>query len=158
MAEKRYWLFKSEPGNYSFQDLLGEDDRIAEWDGVRNYQVRNFMRDEMKVGDGVLFYHSSAKPTAVMGTARIVREAYPDHTAWEAGAKYYDPKSNPDDPTWLMVDIQADQEFSRPVTLQEIKQNPKLQGMMLVKRGVRLSIQPVTREDWDEIVGLGTGG
>ena len=87
MAEKRYWLFKSEPGNYSFQDLLGEDDRIAEWDGVRNYQVRNFMRDEMKVGDGVLFYHSSAKPTAVMGTARIVREAYPDHTAWEAGAK-----------------------------------------------------------------------
>ena len=158
MAEKRYWLFKSEPGNYSFQDLLGEDDRIAEWDGVRNYQVRNFMRDEMKVGDGVLFYHSSAKPTAVMGTARIVREAYPDHTAWEAGAKYYDPKSNPDAPTWLMVDIQADQEFSRPVTLQEIKQNPKLQGMMLVKRGVRLSIQPVTREDWDEIVGLGIGG
>lgn len=158
MAEKRYWLFKSEPGNYSFQDLLGEDDKTAEWDGVRNYQVRNFMRDEMKVGDGVLFYHSSAKPTAVMGTATIVREAYPDSTAWEPGAKYYDPKSNPDDPTWLMVDIQADQVFSRPVTLQEIKQNPRLQGMMLVKRGVRLSIQPVDKEDWDEIIGLGMKG
>ena len=158
MTEKRYWLFKSEPGNYSFQDLLGEDDKTAEWDGVRNYQVRNFMRDEMKVGDGVLFYHSSAKPTAVMGTATIVREAYPDSTAWEPGAKYYDPKSNPDAPTWLMVDIQADQVFNRPVTLQEIKQNPNLQGMMLVKRGVRLSIQPVEKEDWDEIIVLGMKG
>ena len=157
MAERQYWLFKSEPTNYSFQDLLSEDDKTAEWDGVRNYQVRNFMRDDMKAGDGVLFYHSSAKPTAVMGTATIVKEAYPDSTAWEPGAKYYDPKSNPDDPTWLMVDIQADQAFNRPVTLQEIKQNPNLQGMMLVKRGVRLSIQPITREDWDEIVGLGKG-
>ncbi len=157
MAERRYWLFKSEPTNYSFQDLLGEEDKTAEWDGVRNYQVRNFMRDDMKAGDGVLFYHSSAKPTAVVGTATIVKEAYPDSTAWEPGAKYYDPKSNPDDPTWLMVDIQADQAFNRPVTLQEIKQNPNLQGMMLVKRGVRLSIQPITREDWDEIVGLGKG-
>ena len=156
MADKKYWLFKSEPGNYSFQDLLAEDDKTAEWDGVRNYQVRNFMRDDMKVGDGVLFYHSSAKPTAVMGTATIVREAYPDSTAWEPGAKYYDPKSNPDDPTWLMVDIQADQVFNRPVTLQEIKQNPRLQGMMLVKRGVRLSIQPVDKQDWDEIVTLGS--
>ena len=155
MAERRYWLFKSEPTNYSFQDLLGEEDRTAEWDGVRNYQVRNFMRDEMKVGDGVLFYHSSAKPTAVMGTATVVKEAYPDSTAWETGAKYYDPKSNPDDPTWLMVDILADQEFNRPVTLQEIKQNPKLQGMMVVKRGVRISIQPVSKEDWDEIIALG---
>ena len=157
MAERRYWLFKSEPTNYSFQDLLGEEDKTAEWDGVRNYQVRNFMRDDMKAGDGVLFYHSSAKPTAVVGTATIVKEAYPDSTAWEPGAKYYDPKSNPDDPTWLMVDIQADQAFNRPVTLQEIKQNPNLQGMMLVKRGVRLSIQPIAKEDWDEIVGLGKG-
>jgi predicted RNA-binding protein with PUA-like domain len=157
MAERQYWLFKSEPTNYSFQDLLGEEDKTAEWDGVRNYQVRNFMRDDMKAGDGVLFYHSSAKPTAVVGTATIVKEAYPDSTAWEPGAKYYDPKSNPADPTWLMVDIQADQAFNRPVTLQEIKQNPNLQGMMLVKRGVRLSIQPIAKEDWDEIVGLGKG-
>ena len=155
MAEKKYWLFKSEPSNYSFQDLLNEEGQIAEWDGVRNYQVRNFMRDEMKIGDGVLFYHSSAKPTAVMGTAQIVKEAYPDHTAWELGAKYYDPKSNPEDPTWLMVDIQADQEFNRPITLQEIKDNPRLQGMMVVKRGVRISIQPVDKTDWDEVVRLG---
>ncbi len=155
MPETKYWLFKSEPTNYSFQDLLGEDNRTAEWDGVRNYQVRNFMRDEMKVGDGVLFYHSSAKPTAVMGTARIVREAYPDSTAWQVGAKYYDPKSNPDSPTWLMVDIQADREFPQPVTLQEIKNNPRLEGMMLVRRGMRLSIQPVTKEDWDEILTMG---
>ena len=102
-------------------------------------------------------YHSSTRRPAVVGTAKIVSEPYADYFAWCPSSPFYDPKSNPDAPTWLMVDIQADQEFSRPVTLQEIKQNPKLQGMMLVKRGVRLSIQPVTREDWDEIVGLGTG-
>ncbi len=157
MVEQRYWLFKSEPASYSFNDLLGEAERTAEWDGVRNYQVRNMMRDEIKAGDGVLFYHSSAKPTAVVGTARVVREAYPDYYAWDPAHKYYDPKSNPDTPTWLMVDIQADQEFARPVTLQEIKQNPKLQDMMLVKRGVRLSIQPVSKEAWEEIVTLGVG-
>ena len=155
MAERRYWIFKSEPNNYSFADLVGEADQVAEWDGVRNYQVRNFMRDEMRVGDGVLFYHSSAKPMAVMGTAQIVREAYPDHTAWDPRAKYYDAKSDPANPTWLMVDIKAESEFPRPVTLQEIKQNPTLQGMMLVRKGTRLSIQPVTREEWDEIVALG---
>ncbi|MFQ6028820.1 MAG: EVE domain-containing protein [Dehalococcoidia bacterium] len=158
MAERRYWIFKSEPGNYSFANLLGEEDQTAEWDGVRNYQVRNFMRDEMKVGDGVLFYHSSSKPTAVMGTAHIVREAYPDHTAWDPKAKYYDPKSDPANPAWLMVDIKADQEFNRPVTLQEIKENPRLQGMMLVRKGMRLSIQPVTEEEWEEIVSLGSEG
>ena len=155
MAERRYWIFKSEPNNYSFADLLGEDGQVAEWDGVRNYQVRNFMRDEMKVGDGVLFYHSSAKPTAVMGTARIVKEAYPDNTAWDPKAKYYDAKSDPANPTWLMVDIKAESEFARPVTLQEIKDNPKLQGMMLVRKGTRLSIQPVAKDEWDEIIALG---
>jgi predicted RNA-binding protein with PUA-like domain len=116
---------------------------------------RNFMRDEMKPGDGVLFYHSSANPMAVIGTAQIVREAYPDHSAWDAKSKYYDAKGSPDNPIWLMVDIKAEQEFTRPVTLQEIKQNPKLQNMLLVRRGMRLSIQPVTKEEWDEIVALG---
>ena len=95
MSEPRYWLFKSEPSAYSFDDLLKEEDRTAEWDGVRNYQARNFIRDDMKVGDGVLFYHSSAKPTAVVGTARIVKEAYPDATAWDPNDKHYDPKSEP---------------------------------------------------------------
>ena len=156
MAENRYWLFKSEPSAYSFSDLLGEQDRTAEWDGIRNYQARNLIRDEMKVGDGVLFYHSSTTPMAVIGTARIVREAYPDSTAWDPGDPHYDPKSTPDDPIWLMVDIQAQQEFARPVTLQEIKDNPLLPNMMVARRGMRLSVQPVAKEEWDEVVRMGT--
>jgi len=155
MAERKYWLFKSEPTAYSFSDLVGEPDQTAEWDGVRNYQVRNLMRDDMKVGDGVLFYHSSAKPMAVMGTARIVKEAYPDPTAWDLSDKHFDPRSNPENPVWLMVDIQAEKEFSSPITLQEIKDHPKLQNMTVARRGMRLSIQPVTKEEWDEIIRLG---
>ena len=155
MAEQKYWLFKSEPTAYSFSDLLSEPDHTAEWDGVRNYQVRNWMRDEMKVGDGVLFYHSSATPMVVMGTARIVKESYPDPTAWDPGDKHFDPRSTPDNPVWLMVDIQAEQEFSRPITLQEIKAHPKLQNMMVARRGMRFSIMPVTKEEWDEILSLG---
>ena len=155
MTERRYWLFKSEPTAYSFADLLAEPDQTAEWDGVRNYQVRNFMRDDMKVGDGVLFYHSSAKPLAVVGTATIVREAYPDNTAWDPAEKHYDPKCSPGNPTWLMVDIKAEKEFSRQVILDEIKQNPNLQDMLLVRRGMRLSIQPVTEDQWNEGSALG---
>ena len=156
MAERKYWLFKSEPTAYSFADLMSETDRTAEWDGVRNYQVRNFMRDEMQIGDGVLFYHSSAKPMAVVGLARIVGEAVPDTTAFDPSEKHYDPKSDPNNPAWLMIDIQGERELDRPVTLQEIKENPKLQGMLLVKRGMRLSVQPVTKEEWDEVVAMGT--
>ena len=155
MADPKYWLFKSEPSAYSFSHLV--KDITAEWDGVRNFQARNFMRDEMKVGDGVLFYHSSNALLAVVGTARVVREAYPDNTSWDRGSKYYDPKSMPDKPLWYMVDIQAEREFPRSVTLQEIKENPRLQNMLLVRRGMRLSIQPVQKEEWDEIVALGEG-
>ena len=154
MTERRYWLFKSEPSSYSFADLLAEPERVAEWDGVRNYQARNFMRDEMKVGDGVLFYHSNAKPPAVVGIARIASEAYPDNTAWDPNSRYHDPKSSPDNPRWLMVDIQAERELPRPVTLQEIKQQDNLAEMLLVRRGMRLSIQPVTRQEWDDIVAM----
>ena len=157
MAERRYWLFKSEPTAYSFADLQAEEDQTAEWDGVRNYQVRNYMRDDMKVGDGVLFYHSSAKPLAVVGTASIVREAYADSTALDPAEKHYDPKSSPDNPIWLMVDIKAEQEFKRPVTLDEIKQNPRLQNMLVIRRGMRLSIQPVTQEEWEELVSMDSG-
>ena len=157
MAERRYWLFKSEPTAYSFADLQAEEDQTAEWDGVRNYQVRNYMRDDMKVGDGVLFYHSSAKPLAVVGMARIVREAYADSTALDPAEKHYDAKSSPDNPIWLMVDIKAEQEFKRPVTLDEMKQNPRLQNMLVIRRGMRLSIQPVTQEEWDEVVGMDSG-
>ena len=156
MGERKYWLLKSEPTAYSFSDLLNEPEQTAEWDGVRNYQARNFMRDEMRVGDGVLFYHSSTDPQAVVGTARVVREAYPDDTAWDPASGHYDPKSTPDNPIWYMVDIQAETPFGRPVTLKEAKENPRLQDMLLVRRGVRLSIQPVGKAEWDEIVALGT--
>ena len=155
MADRKYWLFKSEPTAYSISDLVGEPDQTAEWDGIRNYQVRNLMRDEMKLGDGVLFYHSSAKPMAVMGTARIVKEAYPDPTAWDPKDKHFDPRSTPDNPVWLMVDIQAEREFSRPITLQEIKDHPTLRNMVVARRGMRQSIQPVAKEEWDEIIRLG---
>ncbi len=156
MAEKRYWLFKSEPTAYSFSHLLGEEDQTAEWDGVRNYQARNFLRDEIKAGDGVLFYHSSTGSPAVVGTASVVRDGYPDETAWDPQSKHPDPKSTPDNPIWFMVDIKADQEFARPVTLKEIKENARLEKMMLVRRGMRLSIQPVTGDEWDEILALGS--
>jgi predicted RNA-binding protein with PUA-like domain len=155
MAEQNYWLFKSEPTAYSFADLQAEEGQTAEWDGVRNYQARNYMRDSMKVGDGVLFYHSSAKPLAVVGTARIAREGYPDFSAWDPNDKHYDPKSSPGETVWVMVDITAEREFPNPVTLDAIKANPKLTDMFLVRRGMRLSIQPVTKEQWDEIVSLG---
>ena len=107
-AERKYWLFKSEPTTYSFSDLLSEPDKTAEWDGVRNYQARNFLRDEIKLGDGILFYHSSNDARAVIGTARVVREGYPDSTAWDPDSNHYDSKSTPDRPIWFMVDIQAD--------------------------------------------------
>ena len=148
----RYWLFKSEPSSYSYDDLESEDDRTAEWDGVRNYQARNFMRDAMRVGDYVLFYHSNAKPPGLVGTARIVREAYPDNTAWNPDSRYYDPKSNPSNPTWLMVDIQAEQRLPRFISLNELKANPALSEMLVTKRGQRLSIQPVTPAEWAEVL------
>ena len=154
MADRRYWLFKSEPTAYSFADLMAEPDRTAEWDGVRNYQVRNLMRDEMKVGDGILFYHSTAKPMAVVGVAKIVGESYPDATAFDPAEKHYDPKSDPGNPAWLMVDIQGERELDRAVTLQEIKDNPSLQNMLVVKKGMRLSIQPVTEGEWEEVLAM----
>ena len=155
MAERSYWLVKSEPNTYSFSDLQREDDGTAEWDGVRNYQARNTMRDDMKVGDGVLFYHSNVKPMAVVGTATVVGEGYPDDTAWDPSSEHPDPKSTPDKPIWYMVDIKAASEFARPVTLEEIKQTPGLEKMALVNRS-RLSVQPVRPEEYRIIVDLGS--
>ena len=128
MSEPKYWLFKSEPSAYSFDDLMNEENSTAEWDGVRNYQARNFMRDDMKVGDRVLFYHSSAKPTAVVGTARIVKEAYPDATAWDPNDKHYDPKSSPGETVWTVVEIQAEEPLPNPVTLQAGQGQPQAEG------------------------------
>ena len=147
MTQRRFWLVKSEPNTYSFADLQGEPEQTAEWDGIRNYQARNNLRDEMKVGDGVLFYHSNAKPNAVVGSAVVVREGYPDDTAWDSNSEHPDRKSTPDNPIWYMVDIKAEALFSRPVTLAEVKSTPGLENMALVKN-TRLSVQPVTLDEW----------
>ena len=163
MAEPNYWLLKCNVRYDNFDKLLAAENRTMAWMGVRNAQARNLMRDKIEVGDGLLFYHSSPqwpKRPEVVGTARVVSAAYPDYSAWDKSGDFYDPKTDPDNPKWLMVDIQADLEFARPVTLREIKAHPDpaLRGMMLVQPGNRLSIQPVSPEAWAEIVALGMGG
>ena len=157
MAERRHWLFKSEPTAYSFADLMNEPDQTAEWDGVRNYQARNFLRDEVKQGDRVLFYHSSADPTAVVGTADVVRSGYPDDTAWDPNSDHPDPKSTPDNPIWYMVDIKGEAELAHPVTLAQIKVDPRLRDISLAKRP-RISIHPITPDEWQIILELGQKG
>ena len=150
---KHYWLMKSEPGAYSIDDL--KRDRKTFWDGVRNYQARNTMRDDMKMGDGVLFYHSNAKPTGVAGLAAICREGYPDHTAFDTKDKHFDPKSDPDKPRWIMVDIEFVEKFGSALPLADLRSNPDLEGMPLLRRGQRLSVQPVSREHFQLIARLG---
>ncbi len=149
---KKYWLVKSEPGSFSIEDLAKSKNKTTHWDGVRNYQARNFMRDEMKKGDGVLFYHSSSDPLAVVGVCEVVKEGYADHTQFDPDAKHYFPSSDPDKPVWFMVDIKLINIFKRPVTLQEIKANPKLKNMRLIQKGGRLSVMPVEKNEFDEII------
>ena len=151
----RYWLMKSEPNAFSFDDLLAAKGRRTHWDGIRNYQARNFMRDEMRTGDRVLFYHSNAKPPGVVGVAEVVKNAYPDPTQFDPASDYHDPKSDPEDPRWLMVDIRAVRELPRLVELDELKSRPELAEMAVVQRGQRLSIQPVTPEEWAVVLELG---
>lgn len=143
---------KTEPRTYSWQDL--EKEKTTSWEGVRNYQARNFMRDQMKPGDRVFIYHSVVQPMAIMGIAEVVRAAYPDHFAFEPGHKYFDPKSSPDNPRWVMVDVQAKERFENPVTLERLKTVPGLEDMMLLRKGSRLSIQPVRAEEWKIICAL----
>ena len=150
---RRYWLFKSEPSAYSFDDLVA--DGVAEWDGIRNYQARNLLRDEVQEGDGVLFYHSNAKPMAVVGTATVVRSGYPDHTAWDPDSEHPDPKSTPEKPLWFMVDIKAEQRFAHPVTMEQLRRAPGLEQMTLLRQG-RLSVQPVTAEEWESVLAMGS--
>ena len=152
---RRYWLFKSEPGAYSYDDLVR--DGVAEWDGVRNFQARNMLRDDIKDGDGVLFYHSNSKPLAVIGTASVVRSGYPDFTAWDPNSEHPYPKSTPDVPIWYMVDIRSDKRFLNAVTMDMMKAAPRLANMILLRRGMRLSIQPVTVEEWETVVAMGMG-
>ena len=153
----RCWLLKSEPEAFSWDDLWKSPGRTTSWDGVRNYQARNFMRDGMRTGDRVLFYHSSTEPTAIVGVAEVVREAYPDPTAFDPADPHYDPKSKRNAPTWVTVDIRAVRPLDRPVTLAMLRQTPGLEGMVLLQRGSRLSVQPVTEEEWAIIDRLASG-
>ena len=138
MAKPKYWLMKTEPDAYSIQDLSKEKDQTACWDGVRNYQARNFMRDEMKIGDRVLIYHSNAKPPGVAGTAVITRESYPDHTAWDKNEKYYDPKSDEENPRWFMVDIKLEQIFENEINAALVQVKNDYAGMKF-KQGLKQS-------------------
>lgn len=147
----RYWLFKSEPSAFSIDHLAKASKQTAPWDGVRNYQARNFLRDDVQIGDQVLFYHSSEEPLGVFGTMTVVRAAYPDFTAFDAKSKYYDPKSDPDNPRWFMVDVKLIQKFAQPVTRDVLAEDSVTSTMLVMKRGMRLSIQPVTAEEWKAV-------
>jgi predicted RNA-binding protein with PUA-like domain len=151
----QYWLMKSEPDVFGIDDL--QQVTLEPWDGVRNYQARNTLRDEMKVGDLVLIYHSSANPTGVAGVARVCREGYPDHTARDPENHHYDPKATPEDPIWFMVDVEFVEKFPNVVTLEELKANPALEGMLVIRRGMRLSVQPVEKAHFEEVIRMGKG-
>lgn len=151
----KFWLVKSEPSEFSIDDLEKSNNQTTHWDGVRNYQARNFIRDEIKIGDKVLFYHSSTEPNAVVGVCEVVKDAYPDHTQFDPKHNHYDPKSDKKNPTWFMVDIKLVKKFNNPVTLDEIKANLKLAKMKLVQRGNRLSVMPVTKDEFEIIAKLG---
>lgn len=154
----RAWLFKSEPDSFSWHDLWSSPGRTTSWGGVRNHQARNLIRDAMRVGDRVLFYHSSATPPAVIGTAEIVRAAYPDPTALDRESEYFDPKSTAAEPTWYAVDIKAKKRFAHPVPLGELRTHAGLADMVLLRRGNRLSVQPVTDGEFAIIEKLGAPG
>jgi predicted RNA-binding protein with PUA-like domain len=154
MATRNYWLFKSEPSSFSLGDLKSRPDATEQWDGVRNYQARNFLRDEVKVGDLVFFYHSNIAEPAIVGIAEVVKGGYPDWTALDPQSSHFDPSSTPEKPIWYMVDVRFVRELPRPVTLAELKGIPPLSEMALLNRS-RLSVQPVRKEEWSEILRLG---
>lgn len=150
---RAYWLMKSEPETYSIQDL--EKEGRAEWDGVRNYQARNYMRDEMAPGDLVFFYHSNAKPPGVAGVARVCSESYADPTQFDAKSPYFDPKSKPEAPRWQLVDVEHVETFEAILGLDVLKANAEeLDGMMAIKRGVRFSVQPVSKTHFSRVLKL----
>jgi predicted RNA-binding protein with PUA-like domain len=151
-SPRQFWLFKSEPDVFSIDDLARAPRQTTCWDGVRNYQARNFLRDSIQIGDGVLFYHSSSDPLAIVGTARVVRAGYPDQTAFDAKSPHFDPKSDPANPTWYMVDIQLEAVFPEPLPRARLQKLPALKTMMLLQRGSRLSVQPVSAAEWQTIL------
>ncbi len=153
----RYWLFKSEADCYSIDHLAAEKNQTTFWDGVRNYQARNMLRDEIQPGDGVFFYHSNSDPLAIVGICEVTRGGYPDHTAFDPNEKHYDPKSRLDSPTWYMVDVKLKEKFDRPVTRDDLKATPELAGMAVMQKGSRLSVTPVTAAEWKTICRIGQG-
>jgi predicted RNA-binding protein with PUA-like domain len=157
-GERQFWLLKTEPGTFSFDDLVKAPRSTTGWSGVRNFQARNFMRDGMRLGDGVFIYHSSTLEPAVIGLAEVVREGYPDPTAFEKDDPYFDPPSTREAPTWIQVDVRAVRPLKRPVALATLRRTTALTGMALLRKGNRLSVQPVTALEWAEICRLGDGG
>jgi len=149
-----YWLMKSEPTAFSIDDLENMPNRTEHWDGVRNYQARNMMRDQMRVGDQVFFYHSNCKLPGIVGIMEVVRESYPDHTAFDPQSKYFDPKNSPEKPRWFMVDIKYIRHTRRVIPLTELKDCEPLENIQLVRRGNRLSIIPVSADEWKIILRL----
>jgi len=152
---RNYWLMKVEPAVYSISDLQREG--VACWEGVRNYQARNFMRDKMKNGDMVLFYHSNAKPSGVAGVARVCRESYPDHFAFDPQSTYFDPKSSPDNPRWFMVDVEFVEAFDQVLPLKALREDTLLAGMSVLQKGQRLSVMPVEKEHFRRVLKLAGG-
>ena len=150
----RYWLMKSDPDTFGLQHLRRSPKQTTCWDGVRNYQARNLLRDEIRKGDGVLFYHSQVQPPAVVARARVVRAGYPDPTQFDPDSRYFDPKSSKEEPRWILVDVEFVRKLKKPITLAEIKAHPGLDDMILTRRGNRLSIMPVGKEHWDLILSL----
>lgn len=149
-----YWLFKSEPDAFSIDDLSAMKGKRDHWDGIRNYQARNLMRDQMKKGDLGFFYHSSCKVPGIVGVVEVVKESYPDHTAWDPESSYYDSKSSPENPRWLMVDVKFKKKYKEVISLQQLRQIATLEGMVLLQKGSRLSIQPVSKKQWETIEAL----
>jgi predicted RNA-binding protein with PUA-like domain len=147
-----YWLMKSEPAEVSVDDALAAPKSTVPWTGVRNYQARNYMRDQMRMGDGVLFYHSSCEVPGIVGVARVVSTPYPDPTQFDRKSKYYDPKSTKEEPRWMLVDVKVEKKIPA-ITLAELRSRPELADMIVLKRGNRLSITPVEAKHWKAIVG-----
>ena len=146
----QYWLMKSEPDTYSIDDL--QSFGVDHWDGIRNYQVRNFFRDQMQVGDQAFFYHSNCKEPGIVGTMEIVSKAYPDHTAFDPSEKYFDSKSDLENPRWLMVDVRYIRHLDRMITLGELRQQKQIADMKLLQRGNRLSVLPLSKMEWQYIL------
>ena len=150
----RYWLMKTEPGEFGIDDLARRPRKTEPWDGVRNYQARNMMRDEMKKGDRAFIYHSNCEAPGIVGIASVVREGYPDSTAFDPEDKHYDPKSDPANPRWYLVDVKFERRLRRTISLTELKAQAALEGMALVRRGNRLSVMPVSEREWEYILSL----